>query len=117
MAQLEIPFTVSEETSDSSSLTNSVSEAKMKALQRFCQVSSPDDNKQCSVNVYQSGGSHYKRYFRLSYRKENKIKHLHIPGGNIYSPLAQYRAKQLREMIDRGAELGELIAAIETYRS
>ncbi len=56
-------------------------------------------------------------YYRLSYRRRHKMKHLHIPGGNIRSRLAQYRAKKIKELIDRGAELEEVIALVQTYRA
>ena len=44
------------------------------------------------------------------------MKHVHIPGGNVNSTLATYRAKELQEMIDRGAKLNEVLAAITDYR-
>lgn len=105
---------VSEKSSDTSSITNSVSEAKMTALKRFLTRRAKD--AQCSVNQYRSGGSDNKIYWRVSWRDGNRIKHIHISGGNIYSKLANYRARKLQEMIDRGAELREVIAAVQTYR-
>ncbi len=93
------------------SLTDPVSDAKRRAISRF--LARAKDHEAC-VNKYSPGGRKTK-YFRLSIRQGKKIKHFHICGGNVHSKLAQYRAKQLQAMIDRGAELGEIIAAVETY--
>jgi hypothetical protein len=96
-----------------SSLSNSDSEQKMRAIQRF--LNSGKEKTEYSVNTYRPGGKkHF--YYRLSYRDGKKMKHLHIPGGNINSDLANYRADKLRTMIARGAELDEVIAAVRTYQ-
>ncbi len=68
------------------------------------------------VNTY-SPGKRKTKYYRLSYFQDGKTKHLHIPGGNTRSKLAQDRAKVLQKLIDRGAELKEIIAVVKTYRS
>lgn len=96
------------------SLTENVSDTKMAAIQRF--LGSASKETEVSVNSYSPGGRK-KKYYRLSYRLNRKsVKHIHIPGGNINSELANYRADKLRVMIARGAELGEVIAAVKTYQ-
>ncbi len=67
------------------------------------------------VNIY-SPGKRKTKYYRLSYFQDGKIKHLHIPGGNVLAPLAQKRAKILQKLIDSGVELKEIIAVVKTYR-
>jgi hypothetical protein len=104
-------FGVSEH--ESCSLTGSVSEQKQAAIQRY--LDKGDKEPIGCVNRYYTGRSS-SPYFRLSYRMGRKIKHCHIPGGNAYSPLAQYRAQQIENLIARGADLGEMMAAINTYR-
>ncbi len=96
----------------SASLMNPISEHQTQALQRFLEKGK--DPIVC-VNTY-SPGKRKREYYRLSYFQDGKAKHLHIPGGNTLAKLAQYRAKKLQELIDRGAELEEIIAAVETYR-
>lgn len=95
------------------SIANNAIEQKIIAIQKYLGHIAKDND--CYINTYYPG----KRdtiYFRLSYRQGCKMKHHHIPGGNINSDLAQYRVKRLQEMIDRGAELGEVLAALSTYR-
>ena len=97
---------------ESASLMNPISEHKTQALQRFLEKGK---DPIVHVNTY-SPGRRKREYYRLSYFKDGKTKHLHIPGGNTRAKLAQYRAGKLQELIDRGAELEEIIAAVETYR-
>ena len=96
------------------SLTNSVSEHKRQAIQRFLDKGKKDHD--VCVNTY-SPGKRKTEYFRLSYRVGRKVKHNHIPGGSVIAPLAQYRASKLKELIDRGAELSEVLALLKNYRS
>ena len=99
------------------SITESVSDAKttkQQAIQRFLD-NAPKEPIAC-ITKY-SPGKRKTEYFRLSYRLGKRVKHIHIQGGSTIAQLAQYRAKKLQEMIDRGAELGELIAAVQTYCS
>ena len=96
----------------SASLMNPISDTQTQALQRFLEKGK--DPIVC-VNIY-SPGRRKTEYYRLSYFQDGKTKHLHIPGGNTRARLAQYRAKELQKLIDRGAQLGEIIAAVETYR-
>ncbi len=96
------------------SLTESVSERKRQAIQRFLDKGKKD--VEVCVNTY-SPNKRKTKYFRLSYRVGHKVKHIHIPGGSTIAELARYRAKKLEELIERGAELGEIIAMVHTFRS
>jgi hypothetical protein len=89
-------------------------ETKMAAIQRF--LNSGNKQTEYSLNAYNPGSKTKNLYYRLSYRDGKKMKQLHIPGGNINSDLANYRADKLRVMIARGAELAEVIAAVRTYQ-
>ena len=110
MKQLEL-FSITE--SDRSQVSGAAvaPDTKIQALQRFCTRN--------LVTPYVEKYTPARRkvvYYRVSWREGRRMKHLHIPGGNTNSQLAQYRAKQLQEMIDRGAELEEIVAAVNTYR-
>ncbi len=96
----------------SPSITDFVIDQKRAIIQRYLDRAATE--VQCSVNEYQKSRSQ-RKYFRLSWREGKKTKHLHIPGGNVNAILAQYRARKLRELIARGAELGEVIAQVKTY--
>ncbi len=97
---------------ETESITESVIDQKRAIIQRYLDRAATE--AQCSVNEYQKSRSK-KKYFRLSWREGKKTKHLHVPGGNVNAILAQYRARKLRELIDRGAKLEEVIAAVQTY--
>jgi len=99
------------------SITNSVSDAqtrKQQAIQKY--LDRAEKEPIACVNLYYSGRRATK-YYRLSYRLGRKIKHIHIRGGNTRSQLATYRAGKIQELIDRGAELAEVIAAVKTFNS
>jgi hypothetical protein len=98
---------------DRASLTKSVSEGKRQAIHRYL-TGTAKETEAC-VNSYSPGGSN-RRYYRLSYRIDTKVKHLHIPGGNTNSRLATYRADSLRDLIERGADLQEIIAMVYDFR-
>lgn len=96
----------------SQSISNSDIDQKRAIIQRYLDRAATE--AQCSVNTYQKSRSK-KEYFRLSWRNGKRMKHLHIPGGNVNSILAQYRARKLRELIARGAPLAEIIAQVQTF--
>ena len=99
---------------DSVSISKSDSDAKRQAIQRF--LNSGQKEPIACVTKYKPG--HRKtEYYRLSYRFGRKMKHIHIRGGSTISELATYRANKLQAMIDRGAELAEVIAAVQTFNS
>ncbi len=100
------------------SISNSDSDTqslKHQAIQRY--LDSTEKDYQCCVTKY-SPGRRSTEYYRLSYRiSKRRMKHIHIRGGSVISELATYRAKKLQAMIDRGAELAEVIAAVKTFNS
>lgn len=96
------------------SSTESVEDTKMRAIQRYLDNAATEPT--ASVGKYSPNGRKTE-YYRLLYRQGRKVKAVHIPGGNVRSELATYRANKLQVMIDRGVELGELLAAVADYRS
>ena len=55
-------------------------------------------------------------YYRFSYRDGEKIKHIHIPGGNSSAPLVQYRVQKIQGMIDQGLPLTKILTLISSYK-
>ncbi len=105
--------------SDRVSITKTVSDAlivaKQEAIQRY--LDSGEKDYQCCVTKY-SPSRRSTEYYRLSYRiSKRRVKHIHICGGSTIAELATYRAKKIQAMIDRGAELEEVIAAVITFNS
>lgn len=101
--------------SDRVSVAKNDSDAKRQAIQRF--LDSAEKDYQCCITEY-SPGRRSTKYYRLSYRlNKRRMKHIHIRGGSTIAELATYRAKKLQAMIDRGAELAEVIAALKTFNS
>ncbi|NJL51344.1 MAG: hypothetical protein HC930_02430 [Hydrococcus sp. SU_1_0] len=102
---------------NSVSLTNSVSEHqfyKRQAIENYLKRVNKEGI--ACVNKY-SPGKRQTEYYRLSYRIEHRVKHIHICGGSVGSTLADYRAEKVQGLIDRGAELQEIIAMVSTYNS
>jgi hypothetical protein len=97
---------------NSLSLQDSRSDSKRQAIQRYLNQGKPEPT--ICVNEY-SPGRRKARYYRLSYEWQGKKKHIHIKGGNTETSLATYRAKKLRELIDRGADLEEVLAMAATF--
>jgi hypothetical protein len=54
-------------------------------------------------------------YFRFSYRAGAKMKHLHIPGGNTGSVLAQSRATEVMELTAAGVPSLEICDRIKSW--
>jgi hypothetical protein len=54
-------------------------------------------------------------YFRFSYRAGEKMKHLHIPGGNTGSVLAQSRAAEVMELAAAGVPSLEICDRIKGW--
>lgn len=94
--------------SDRASLQNSRSDAQTRAMNRYLNQGRQDEPAIC-VNTY-SPGRRSTQYYRLSYQWRGKKKHIHIKGGSTIAELATYRANKLRALIDRGAELAEILA-------
>ena len=102
------------EDSNGASSTDVVEDRKRQAIQRYLDKAPTEPT--ASVSTYKPSGRKTE-YFRLVYRAGKKVKAIHIRGGNVRSKLAQYRASRLSELIDRGAELSEILAAVETFNS
>ncbi|MCC0179940.1 hypothetical protein I4641_23720 [Waterburya agarophytonicola K14] len=107
--QLELPFVPD---SDQVSGTESVHDKKRAAIQRYLDRAQKDPVSH--IETY-SPGKRHTEYYRLVYRVGKKLKHIHIRGGSTMSELATYRANKLQEMIDRGAELAEILAALKMF--
>jgi len=56
-----------------------------------------------------------KKYFCYSYRGSGRVRHVHIPGGNTSSPVAQSRAEKVRRAIIEGKPPTEIIAIIKSH--
>jgi signal peptidase I len=54
-------------------------------------------------------------YFRFSYRAGGKMKHLHIPGGNTGSVLAQLRVAEVMELAAAGVPTLEICDRIKSW--
>lgn len=110
--QLEIPLV---RDSDRVSRTNDVHDAKIlkqQAIQRYLDRAEKDPVP--CIEKY-SPGKRNTEYYRLVYRTGKKLKRIHIRGGSTISELATYRTKVLQSMIDRGAELAEILAQLTTF--
>lgn len=94
--------------------TDTVGDAKIQAIQRY--LDKGEKEPTACIEKYHPNGRKAE-YYRLKYRQGKKVKTIHIPGGSTIAELAQYRAQKLQQMINRGAELGEIIAAVQTYCS
>lgn len=108
----QLTMMMADSDSDRVSLSNVDSEHKHAAIARF--LDRGEKEPTASVNTY-SPGKRKSEYYRLSYRQGRKMKHIHLRGGSTIAELATYRAKKLQAMIDRGAELAEVIAAVRTF--
>ena len=103
--------------SDKVSPTNAVGDTKKQAIERFlARGNEKVDQPSICIKKYKPN-SRKTEYFRLDYRVKNRVRSIHIPGGNVHANLAQYRVKELQAMINRSAELGEIIAAVQDYRN
>lgn len=100
------------EDKESMSSTNTVEDGKKQAIQRYLDRASVEPT--ASLSTYSPNGRKTE-YYRLVYRVGRKVKAMHVRGGNIKSKLARYRANQIQKLIDRGASLDELIAAVTTF--
>ncbi len=87
---------------------------KQQAIQRYLDRA---ESKQPVAHIEKySPGCTKREYYRLVYRMNpRKLKRIHIKGGSTISELANYRRKKLQAMIDRGADLGEILAQLATF--
>ena len=72
----------------------------------------------CSVNIYTPNGTARgeNQYYRLTYRKNGRVHHLHIPGGNITKTRAQARAQILGKLIDEGKPLDYILVVVYDWK-
>ena len=56
------------------------------------------------------------QYFRFSYREGKRMRHVHIPGGNIHSQNAVAHRNIVRAMIKCGDSVEEILEQIEEWR-
>lgn len=97
------------------SLTDNVSDVqtkKQQAIQKYLNRASKETT--ACITTYSPGRRKTEDY-RLSYRVGRKVKHIHLRGGSTIAELATYRASVLQAMINRGAELSEVLAAVATF--
>ena len=86
---------------------------KQQAIQRYLEKAEVKDPV-AHVERYSPGGRNTE-YYRLAYRRGKKMVRIHIKGGSTISELANYRRDQLQKLIDRGAELAEILAQLTTF--
>ncbi len=53
------------------------------------------------------------KYYRLSYREGGRVKHQHIRGGNIDSPIAQAKVAEVRSLLAAGIPPAEIAAILK----
>jgi|GEM_PF-2149806 len=94
--------------------TNTVGDTENQAIERYLARAKIEPS--VCVKKYHPNGRKT-QYFRLDYRDPTfgKPKSIHIRGGNVSSKLANYRAGVLQKMIDRGADLAEIIAQAKDF--
>ena len=82
------------------------------------QSSSTTKKSNCSVNIYTPNGTARgeNQYYRLTYRKNGRVRHLHIPGGNTSKITAQVRAEILGKLIDEGKPLEYILAYVYNWK-
>ena len=93
------------------SIQNETSEDSNKL---FC---NPTKLTEKAVTEYQPKGSAggNKKYFRFSYKRNRKTKHLHIKGGNTESQLALRRKSLVEAWIREDVPLEKIIAWIKEW--
>ena len=96
------------------SSTNVVEDAKRQAIQRYLDSGKQDPT--VSISKYSPNGRKTE-YYRLVYRDGKKVRGIHISGGNCKARLANYRVKTLQTMIDRGAELSEILEQLADFNA
>jgi hypothetical protein len=53
----------------------------------------------------------------LSYKEGNKVRQVHIKGGNTDSPIAQAKVQEVRSLLAAGIAPSEIAAMLKTQRS
>lgn len=70
-----------------------------------------------SVSEYKPGGTAGKthKYYRFSYRRNGKVKHIHIKGGNTCNQVAIERKEQIERWIIQQLPLEDIIKRIKQW--
>ncbi len=70
-----------------------------------------------SVSEYQPGGtaSTSNKYYRFSYRENDRLKHIHIKGGNTCNPLAIKRKQLVESWIREKVALKKIVKWIKEW--
>ena len=72
-----------------------------------------NDSVTRSISRYRpKGTARGGEYFRFSYRSGKKVKHVHVPGGNTNSVVANARCEEIREAIARGVSSDAIAEAL-----
>jgi len=53
-------------------------------------------------------------YYRFSYREGNKVRTIHIRGGNTDSPIAQAKVQEVRSLLAAGVAIGQVVAILKS---
>ena len=133
MKQLELfDLTVIENSSNASgnSLTHWEHENQNNKIDEYRRDDSPEretddqelfDNSnnltELSVSEYKPGGTAAKtnKYYRFSYRRNGKVKHIHIKGGNTGNNVAIERKEQIERWILQHIPLEDIIERIKQW--
>ncbi|MFB8795913.1 MAG: hypothetical protein U7126_17235 [Microcoleus sp.] len=76
-----------------------------------------DDSVSRAISTYRPRGTARSgEYFRFSYRDGSRMRHVHIPGGNIDSEIAQARLKEVRSALLAGMSPVQVVAVIHSWR-
>ena len=77
-------------------------------------IASDDDYLELNpISTYQPRGTaRGGKYFRLSYREGNKVRQVHIRGGNTDSPIAQAKVQEVRSLLAAGISPAEVAAML-----
>jgi hypothetical protein len=66
-----------------------------------------------AISTYEPRGTARSgQYFRLSYRDGARVRHIHIPGGNTDSPIAQAKVAEVRSLLAAGIHPSEIAAML-----
>ncbi len=68
----------------------------------------PDDFLDPISSYKPRGTARGGKYYRLSYKEGGKVRQVHIRGGNIDSPIAQGKVKELRSLLVAGVSPAEI---------
>ncbi|MBW4614235.1 MAG: hypothetical protein KME21_13375 [Desmonostoc vinosum HA7617-LM4] len=69
------------------------------------------------VETYCPSQRKHNHYYRYCYKQGGKIKHRHISGGNVRSPITQQRKQEVEIAIGSGRSPSEIEKLIRSWRS